>query len=403
MKLPRNEIGISDIIAYRECAQRMSWGMRRHLTLPERFAAYEGERDEPPESTNWTNAYGSAVHVALAAVEERDASDEEAIEEAWQEYGRYLDPEDLELMRADLEKFRARSQPQGYRVIAVEAEMRIPLFVHNGEQFYFRFKIDALYQHLQNDGLFLSRDYKATKWPRSRKAIEDDIQQWAYNFAVHERYPEVEDLVQQVDQLRAGVIPISKTAAQREQIRQWLIMQVKAILADDALRPTQNEWCPWCPLLMECSVTHRSTEYWKRRVAAIAPERKVGRKIMVELSDSPDDFQEYVDILPKAKDAVKVLERFISAVQDTLKAMPSDRRREMGYYTAERSRDTFTPEAIREVAEMTGPLFWHLVSLPKSQLESFYGKGKTADPMLDEILRLAEKAPDAVYVRPVTK
>src|SRR3954451_24221611 len=157
MRLPRNEIGISDIIAYRECGQRMSWGMRRHMDLPERFAAFTGERDEPPESTNWTNAYGSAVHVALAAVEHDDASDEEAIDAAWAEYGRYLDPEDLELMRADIEKFRVRSQPQGYRVIAIEQEMRIPLFVHNGEQIYFRFKVDALYQHLQNDGLFLSR------------------------------------------------------------------------------------------------------------------------------------------------------------------------------------------------------------------------------------------------------
>lgn len=401
MKLPRNEIGISDIIAYRECAQRMSWGMRRHMELPERFAAFAGERDEPPESTNWTNAYGSAVHVALAAVEEDDASDEEAIDAAWAEYGRYLDPEDLELMRADIEKFRVRSQPQGYRVVAVEEDMRVPLFVHEGVQIYFRFKIDALYQHLQNDGLFLSRDYKATKWPRSKKELDEDIQQWAYNFGVHERFPEIEDLAQQVDQLRAGVHTVQKTKAQREMMRDWLIRQVKAILADDALKPSQNQWCPWCPLLMQCSVTHRSTDYWKARLAAVAPERKSGRKTVVDLD--PEKFDEYVEMLPRAKDAVKVLERFVNEVQSVLKEMPSDRRRDYGYVTSERNVDTFTPEALREIAEMTGPMFWHLVRLPKSQLESFYGKGKSADPMLDEILRLAEKAPDAVYVRAVTR
>jgi hypothetical protein len=192
MKLPRNEVGISDVIAYRECAQRMSWGMRRHMELPERFAAFEGERDEPPESNNWTNAYGSCAHEALARIEEHDASDDEAIDYAWGLYGRYLDPEDLELLREDLERFRDRGQPQGYRVIAVEQDMRVPLFVHNGEQIYFRFKVDALYQHLQNDGLFLSRDYKATKWPKSRKQIEEDLQQWAYNFGLHERFPEIE-------------------------------------------------------------------------------------------------------------------------------------------------------------------------------------------------------------------
>jgi hypothetical protein len=34
--------------------------------------------------------------------------------------------------------------------------MKVPLFVHNGVQIYFRFKLDALYQHLQNPGVFLA-------------------------------------------------------------------------------------------------------------------------------------------------------------------------------------------------------------------------------------------------------
>jgi hypothetical protein len=44
LKLPSNEIGISDILGYRDCAQRMAFGMRRHVELPERFAVFEGEK-----------------------------------------------------------------------------------------------------------------------------------------------------------------------------------------------------------------------------------------------------------------------------------------------------------------------------------------------------------------------
>jgi hypothetical protein len=96
--------------------------------------------------------------------------------------------------------------------------------------------------------------------------------------------------------------------------------RLQAILEDDTLAPTQNDWCAYCPLLMECSVTHRSTDFWLRKLAAVAPERKVGRKIMVQLSDSPYDMGEYVELLPKAKMAQNVLKRYIEAVQDALKA-----------------------------------------------------------------------------------
>lgn len=402
MKLPDNAIGISDMLAYRECPQRFAWSMRRHQELPERFQTFEGETDSPPESTNWTNAYGSAIHDAIATVERKLCSDEEAIAEIWPRWQHYLDPEDVTLMKADLEKYRHRALPVGYRVVAVEQDMRVPLFVHRGVQIYFRFKLDVLMQHIQNPSIFVSRDYKATKWPRSHKEIQGDIQQWAYNWGIHELYPECETLLQEVDQLRAGVVPVRKTQAQRDEIKQWLILQATAVLEDDTLAPTQNEWCAYCPLLMECSVTHRSTDFWLRKLAAVAPERKVGRKIMVQLSDSPYDMGEYVELLPKAKMAQNVLKRYIEAVQDALKAMPTDRRRQFGYYASERSRNVFTASALREIFEMVGPdVFFHLVTLSTSGLESWYGKGKNADPQLDEIMRFAEKTPDAVMVKPV--
>src|SRR4051794_35684106 len=137
MELPFDSIGISDILDYRECPQRFAFKMRRHSPLPERFALYEGEKDEPPESLDWTNAYGSAIHEAISLVE-RGASDDEAIQRVWDIYGPHLDVEHLALLREDLETFHSRTQ-LGWRVIAVEQDMKVPLFIYKGRQIYFRF------------------------------------------------------------------------------------------------------------------------------------------------------------------------------------------------------------------------------------------------------------------------
>jgi hypothetical protein len=96
----------------------------------------------------------------------------------------------------------------GYRLVSAEVDMRVPLFklTDDGEWIYFRFKIDALYQSLQNPGLFLMRDYKSSRWPKPIEEIHNDLQQWSYNFGVHEMFPECETLVQIYDQLRFGEV-----------------------------------------------------------------------------------------------------------------------------------------------------------------------------------------------------
>lgn len=388
MKLPNDEVGISDILQYRECPMNFAWSMRRHVDLPDHLRAFfVGDKDVPPEKDDANSAYGSAIHDAIHVVETTRCSDEDAVTAVWGRWGKWLEVEDRDRLLADLETFHRREEV-GVRLIASEAEMRVPLFVHEGRQIYFRFRVDRLVQSLANPGLYISRDYKSSRWQRSEKEVHGDIQQWAYNFGLHEYFPEITQLLQVYDQLRYGEVPTRKSADQRRQMREWLIENVKAILADDTLEPKQNDTCQWCPLVMDCPVTHRSTDFWKRRLAALAPEKKVGRKIIVQLTQDPEDFSFYTGMLPEVANTIKMLKRFEDAVKDVLREMPSSEVEEHGFYSIEPEVKKFPPNAMRRVYERMGEEFWHVVSLPMSQLESFFGKGSEE---LEQIVAMAEK------------
>jgi hypothetical protein len=82
---------------------------------------------------------------------------------------------------------------------------------------------------------------------------------------------------------------------------------------------------------MDCRVTHRAPDYWISRLGALAPEKKEGRKLVVQLTTEHGGMESYVEILPEAKRAEKRLERFIKEVESVLKEMPEDRREELGY------------------------------------------------------------------------
>lgn len=399
MKLPNDEIGISDIIDYRECPERFAWSMQRHEPMPDELKIEEGEKAEPPEKRNWTNAYGSAVHDLLELAEHSHATDLELIQEVWVEWGPWLEPTDIERMTDDLETWRTRSQ-LGYRLIGTEIEIRVPLMKYEGRTIFFRGRVDALYQSIENSGVFLSRDYKSSRWPKSHEEILKDLQQWAYNWGIHEFYPECEDLTQLYDQLRYGQEPIHKTAEQRAQVKQWLQTQVTAILRDEKLRPKQNQWCPYCPLVMQCRVPRMATDYFKDKLAVLAPEKKDGKKIVVELrgvdeadAEEHDPFEEYVAELRKMKPAMKTMERFVAEVESTLKAMPAERRAKYGFDLAKpRSRDTFPVEALRRLHERLGDDFYQLAGLSKKSVEEFYGKDA---PETAEVFAMAERKQSA--------
>lgn len=398
MQLPDDSIGISDILGYRECPQRFAFGMRRHVELPSRFQIEPGEKDDPEEGTNYANAYGSAIHDAIQVVEETQCSDEDAMDAVWPRWQHWLEPADIDRMKDDLATYRSRSLT-GYRVVGTELELRMPLFQHEGRTIYFRGRIDVLYQRIDNPSVFVMRDYKSSRWPKSEKEVHEDVQQWSYNVLVHESYPECESLVQVYDQLRFGDTPTRKSAKQREQMRSWLVRQVKAILADDKLKPHMNEWCPYCPLVTDCRVTHRASDYWKNRIAAIAPEKKVGRKIVVQLTEDHIGMEEYAELLPKVKLTVKTLERFVEAVEGAMKEMPADRREELGYILSRPRRlDTFDAGALRRIHQLVGDDFFHLVGITKKAVEDFYGDNGGSPR--EEIMALATTKHTAPSLKP---
>jgi hypothetical protein len=397
LKLPNNEIGISDILAYRACAQQFAFGMRRWTPLPERFQIFPGERDEPHEAESYATAYGSCVHLAIQIVDETDCIDDDAIEQAWAKYQHWLEPDDLPRLFSDLATWHER-RVEGFRLVGAELEFRIPLFKWEGEWIYFRGKIDAVYQHLVNSGYFFTRDYKSSRWPKSEAEVHADIQQWAYNFAVHEEFPECETLIQIYDQLRFGEIPTRKSAKQRETIKAWLILQIKAILRDEILKPTMNDMCHFCPLVTDCRVTHRATDYWKNRIAALAPEKKVGRKIVVQLTEGIG-FEEYTEVLGKVKTVSKMFERYIKAVEGALKEMPKEEREALGYELGNpRKLDEWSADAKRRIFAELGDDFFQVVRITKTDLASFFGEGTD---QYERIVSMATKKETAQILREI--
>ncbi len=388
MELPGDSVGPSDIIAYRECAQRFAYGMRRHSTLPDRFSIFEGESAEAPDSESYPTAYGSAIHDAIRVVEQTQCTDDEAIDAVWADYQAWLEPDDIDRMRRDLETYRTRTV-LGYRLVGAELEMKIPLFTHEGRVIYLRGRVDVLYQHMQNPGLFLSRDYKSGRIRKSELEVHRDIQQWLYNLLIHGYFPECVRLEQMYDQLRYGEIATRKSPLQRRQILEWATKQVKAILADEKLAPKQNQWCQFCPLMMDCRVTHLSADFWKNRLAALAPEKKVGRKIVVGLTEDHTGFEMYVELLPKIKSSAKTMLRFVEAVESVLRQMPQSEREALGYtFGKPRETDRWGPTELRQAHALMGDSFYHVIGLTKTNLERFFGSG---DETREQIEALAFK------------
>jgi hypothetical protein len=355
MKLPGNAIGPTDIQQYRDCPRRFEFGMRRHT-----------DAGEHPESQGPSTAYGSAVHEAIAFAEAEVATDDQAVQRAFDLYAKWLDPADLEQLRTDLETYRARDYA-GVRTVAVEKELRVPLFEHEGQTIYLRTRIDRLYQRLDNPGVFIHVDYKSSKWPRSAKEVHEDRQLWLTNLIVHEVYPECESLRQVYDQLNFGQLRTDKSDAQRALIREWAIKQIVAILHDGDLNAKKNQWCPWCPILEGCDVVREFSDYAIAEIAVLAPTRKEGRKTVIDLD--PALYDTYVEQLEQVGLARKVLDRFDESVRGVLREMPASRRQALGFDLNVRSKTSWPPEAMRAAHEILGDDFYELASLTKSALE----------------------------------
>lgn len=384
MQLPGDSIGITDLLGYRDCPRRMSYGMRRHIGVGK-------QSDEmTPEKDAYAEAYGSAIHTAIEAIESGETI-VAAIQVAWNLHGRLLEPGDIQAMGADLDVYLSRDD-KGVRTIASEDEFRVPLFRHRGKQIWFRFKVDRLYQRLDAPGQYVHRDYKSSRHPKSEKDVRDDLQLWAYNWALHEYFPEIDDLRQIYDQLKFGERETRKTAEARAQIKEWLIRSATTVIEDEnwqpdnMLKPKKNDWCAWCAVLESCSVIPQLTEWARVEIAQLAPAVKEGRKTVLKLDSGATE--KYLARFRDAKDAERILKRFTKSVSTMLKEMPGPKREALGYEIRERKASVFTSESLERAHELLGTRFYELTDLTKTSLET----GLADEPvLLALILDLADE------------
>lgn len=379
MKLPNDAIGISDILTYRDCPQRFEFQMRRWT-----------EGADPPEDQHPDTMYGKIVHFCLKLIEDEDLTDDEAVQRAFDDYGKWLDPEDDPKLRADFETYRARDT-LGVRTLAAEMDVRVPLLEHGGKTIYFRGQIDRLYQRLDNPAVFIHRDYKSSKWPKSEEEVHSDLQMWGYNCLIYEFWPEVDSLTQVYDQLRAGEIPTRKSALQRAKMWAWIQKQVRAILADETLSPTTNQWCPWCPIMESCTEVRRLADWSLAKIAALSTNVEKPDELHLD----PDLIDQYVADLELISRSRKMAERYEDEVRKVLKKMPQARREKLGYEVKSRSKTVWQPDALPHVQERVGDdLFYSLISMTQTRLRKLV----TDAAMREEIEQMAVKTEGATVL-----
>lgn len=389
MQLPKRpdggvEIGISDILQWRLCPQRFEFGMRRH-----------DEGGEAPESWSPANAYGSAVHLAVHLLDE-GATEEEAVQAAVAKFRQWLGPVEVALLYHDLETYRSRD-PQGVLTLVSEEDWSFPLFTHPVQGVvWFRFRLDRLYQRKDAPNRLIHLDYKTSKWIKTEKEVDEDLQLWGYNVGIHEviadLYPELENvqLEQIYDQLKAGQVPTRKSDGQRRTMKAWMIAVIKAMIDDTELEPTYNEFCPWCDLKMDCKVVRDElTDFATAKIAALAPRnpklKKDGTesKVLGRPELDPTRFGEYVALLPKVKRAGQVLKAFDEEVRKAIKDIPTEElasyvssEAPQGYTPTQRTRKKFTAEGLRLAHEEMEDDFYAAASLSAEALNRLYGDEK---------------------------
>lgn len=376
MKLPNNEIGISDITGWMDCGRRMSFSMKR----------WE-EEGEPPEAAI-QHAYGSAIHDVLHGIEKAGLSDDLATQLAFDKWGWAMRPEELERLQKDIAVYRER-EIVGVSTLLNEGEVRVPLMERDGEMIYFRGKIDRLYQFAANASVFLHVDYKSSQHRKTEKEVHEDLQLWAYNWAIFEYFPEVERLIQRYDQLNFGEETTEKSPAQRQQIAEWLRRQVTAIIndeefgADGLLKPRFNDWCPWCPIMESCDVIPQLTDFARSRIALLSPHVVSIAKVGLDATG----IETYVKQLDAVGTARKVLDDYEKSVKKLIRQLPTSEQQVLGWTVSDRRSDTWDEQAIREAHDILGDDFYRLVAFTKTRLNSLFDD----DPRAEKVRALARR------------
>lgn len=376
MKLPNDEIGISDILGWMDCGRRMSFSMKR----------WE-EEGEPPEVEHQF-AYGSCIHDVLHAIEQGTLSDDQAIQLAFDKWGFALRPQDLEQLKLDVETYRSRDYV-GVETVLNEGEVRVPLMERDGRLIYFRGKIDRLYRFRANPGVFLHIDYKSSAWRKTEGEVHEDPQLWVYNWALHQFYPEIERLIQKYDQLNYGVETTEKNDKKRAHIGEWLRRQVTAILNDEdygedgLLAPRFNDWCPYCPIMESCDVIPQLTDFARRRIALLSPDAAQVARVGLDATG----IETYVKQLDAVGTASKVLDRYEKTVKGLIRQLPTSEQEVLGWAVSPRRSDRWDEQAMREAHDILGDDFYRLVGITKTRLDGLFDD----DPRAERVRALARK------------
>jgi len=385
MDLPNSSIGISDITAWMDCPRRMSFSMKRW-----------GDAGEPPEAAI-QHAYGSAIHDVLHGIEEKGLSDDLAVQLAFDKWGWAMRPEELQRLHHDIEVYRSR-EVVGVNTILNEGEIRVPLMERGGRMIFFRGKIDRLFNFKANASLFLHVDYKSSAWRKTEAEVHEDLQLWAYNWALFQYFPEIGRLVQRYDQLNYGYETTEKSNAQRDFIGEWLRRQVTAILndqsfdpADGLLEPHFNDWCPWCPIIEDCKVIPKLTDFAQRRIALLSPHVVSIAKVGLDATG----IETYVKQLDAVGTARKTLDVFEKSVKDLIRQLPTSDQVALGWKISPRNSDVWDEQALREAHDLLGDDFYRVVALTKKRLDSFFDD----DPRADKVRALAERRESGEQMR----
>jgi RecB family exonuclease len=358
MELPHGKIGISDITSFRDCPRRFSFSMERWT-----------EAGPHPETFSYPTSYGSAFHDAVDFMEKELCSDARAVQHAFAKWFDWLEPDDIERLTKDLATYRSRDET-GLRLIGSELDIEIPLFEHAGQTISFRAKIDRLYERMDRPGHFIMRDFKTSAQPKSKKEVDEDLQFWAYNWAIHEAYPQCVDLEQRYDQLQFGVLSTGKTDADRALIRQWIELQIRALLEyeaegpDGRPRPRKNDWCGTCAVKGSCPIVPRFTEFALAEMEATKPAAErtdEGRALIAK----------FVGLYDDAALGAKVLGAYSDDVKSMVGKLSDTEMERLGFKWQTRVTTIFSPEAKEYVRGMIGDEpFTRAVSITKAGIKN---------------------------------
>lgn len=369
-------VGISDLIANRECPRRAAYGSRRHIGVGMQSTSTTPEAGSP---ATW---YGSCIHDAVEASED-GLSDETAIELAWAKWGHALEPGDLALLKDDMALYHERDATN-VRTVLSEGEIIVPLTeMPDGRPIFFRGRIDRLYESLDRPGYFIHRDYKSSKWIKSQEEVDNDQQMWAYNWALCDYFPEIEELHQELDFLKGGIVPTGKTPEEREQMREWLAISARNYFAvregemepDGLPAPRKNDWCPWCPILESCQIVPHLSDWALSRINALRPpSMKDGDSSeFTEAMEAVTPIDEYMAQYDDAKLAIKVLKRYEDSARALVHDMSEEERDRLGFELRGRSNSFIPVPARSALYEALGhDRFMELAGITQEKLKTAF-------------------------------